>query len=365
LTNKGDDISIARPGGKRGQLTVAIRPLQSRHNAFVNLFGACIADSHFRTVQFSWRQLMSYDVVIFHWPDEFFGRHSPRGLWKAALKLFLLRFARRARGVRVIWVAHNAQPHDVEHSVRSARRFVGALDGIVHLSQHSCEIVRRQYDPSPRVRQVITVHGHYRHDAATRPQPFVAPDREVRLVYFGQVRPYKGVEDLVACAAELKDAGLRLKIVGVVQNESAAARVTEMARRAPHIELDLRQQPLSEAELEAEVDAAHGVVLPYRQVLNSGAALYALSRNRPLLAPRQGSLPELQSSVGQQWVRLYDADLTSTVLRDYVDAVRRGPDGTTVDLSAFDWSGIGEKIKGLLRTLTAADEEHDASSRPV
>ena len=342
----------ARGPGERERLTVAIRPLHSHHNAFVNRFGACVADSRFRAVPFLWRRLMRYDVVVFHWPDEFFASQPLHARWKAALKIHLLRLARLLRGVRLIWVAHNAQPHDTESSARSARPFLRALDGIVHLSQHSCEVLRAQYDRNPRTLELVTVHGHYRNDATTRPQPFVAPEREVRLLYFGQIRPYKGVEDLVSCAAKLAEAGVRLRVVGVVEDEPTAERVKEMARLAPHIQLDLRPAPLSEVELEAAVDAAHAVVLPYRRILNSGAALYALSRNRPLLAPCQGSLPELQIAVGRQWVHLYDQDLTGEVLRSFVDAVRNGSDATVVDLSAFDWSEIGEKIRSLLRRLT-------------
>ena len=278
--------------------------------------------------------------------------------WKSTLKLLLLHCARRVRGVRVIWIAHNAQPHDIESSARSALRFLSALDGIVHLSQHSCALLCAQYDMSPRTRQVVTVHGHYRDDAITPPQPFVAPNREVRLVYFGQVRPYKGVEELVGCVAQLQDTGVRLKVVGLVQDEPTAARVEEMARVAPNIQLDLRREPLSDTELETAVDGAHAVVLPYRRILNSGAALYAMSRNRMLLAPRQGSLPELRTAVGEQWVHLYDGDLTVTVLRAFVAAVRGGPDGTTADLSAFEWGGIAEKIQNLLRTLIAGGADH-------
>jgi beta-1,4-mannosyltransferase len=129
---------------------------------------------------------------------------------------------------------------------------------------------------------------------------------------------------------------------------------------SPNIELDLRPEPLTDAELEAAVDGAHAVVLPYRRILNSGAALYAMSRNRMLLAPRQGSLPELQTAVGGQWVHLYDGDLTVAVLRTFVAAVRGGTDLATPDLSAFEWGSIAEKIRGLLRTLLAGDADRGA-----
>src|SRR3546814_10110494 len=57
-------------------------------------------------------------------------------------------------------------------------------------------------------------------------------------------------------------------------------------------------------------DEADAVVLPYRDIVNSGSALLALSRFRPVIAPRLGSLIELQGQVGEDWLWLYDGPLT-------------------------------------------------------
>jgi hypothetical protein len=48
------------------------------------------------------------------------------------------------------------------------------------------------------------------------------------------------------------------------------------------------------------------VVLPYREILNSGTALLSLSFDRPVMMPRRGAGTELERSVGSDWLCLYD-----------------------------------------------------------
>jgi hypothetical protein len=86
------------------------------------------------------------------------------------------------------------------------------------------------------------------------------------------------------------------------------------------------------------------VVLPYRRILNSGAALFALSRNRPILAPRLGTLPELQDEIGPDWVDLYDGqDVTTESLARFSQRLRN-QDAPVADLSGYEWGPIGESI---------------------
>ena len=137
------------------------------------------------------------------------------------------------------------------------------------------------------------------------PAPAITP---VQLAYFGQIRRYKNVEILARIAAGLP-ADLSLMISGRRSHDDVARKIEEIAASARNIALDLRTEPLPDADLERLVDAAQGIVLPYQAILNSGAAIFALSRGRPVLAPRTGSLPELQATVGTNWVRLYDGEI--------------------------------------------------------
>jgi hypothetical protein len=92
------------------------------------------------------------------------------------------------------------------------------------------------------------------------------------------------------------------------------------------------------------------VVLPYRKILNSGAALHALARNKPVLAPRTGSLPELQQEVGEEWVRLFDGEIA----REHIEAFLAALPLLTAprpDLSAFEWTKVGADVTQFLHSL--------------
>ncbi|HTH96846.1 MAG TPA: hypothetical protein VL574_05470 [Stellaceae bacterium] len=267
------------------------------------------------------------------------------------MKLLALRFAKRIFGVRVAWVAHNAKPHDMAKTSILAPFFIRTLDGIIYLSAYSREVITALYAPGRHTRELITVHGHYRTATAAATKPPPLQNSCIQLLYFGQIRRYKNVDELIARIAELNDDRLFLTVAGTRKDETFAVQIEEAASSNPHIHLDLRQAPIPEPELEAMIDACHAVVLPYRDILNSGAALLALSRNRPILAPRRGSLPELQAKVGEDWVYLYDGDLSAEILHDFLTWLSLRRAGEVCDLSAFDWEPIGRSLGNFIGTL--------------
>jgi hypothetical protein len=66
--------------------------------------------------------------------------------------------------------------------------------------------------------------------------------------------------------------------------------------------------------------AADLIVLPFREVLNSGSAILSLALNRAVLVPDKGSMGELQRFAGTDWVRLYSGPLTPALLQEELDS---------------------------------------------
>ena len=112
--------------------------------------------------------------------------------------------------------------------------------------------------------------------------------------------------------------------------------------------------PSSDAKFEAIVDSADAVVLPYRNILNSGAALFALSRNRPVLAPNIGSLPELRETVGSDWIYLYHGEFNQCVLIDFIAWMRRTKRSEVAPLDSYAWSRIGRDLGEFIELIRAA-----------
>lgn len=67
--------------------------------------------------------------------------------------------------------------------------------------------------------------------------------------------------------------------------------------------------------LAREVSSAELVVLPYRDMHNSGTLLLALSLARPVLVPRTPNNVAVAAEVGPGWIFMYDGELDAGVIR--------------------------------------------------
>ncbi len=331
---------------------VALRPLTLPSNPFVDRFAEAVRAAPTETVSFepTLAAMSSADVIILHWPNEFLGVTSRR---KALWALAKVRLA-KAQGARLVWVAHNLGAHEGQGaSDMVARLFIDALDGVIYLSEASRALIAERYKLPAGIAEVVTVHGRY--DDATPPSNFLAPEpsQPVPIVNFGLVRRYKNLDKLVAAAGELPAGQARLLIAGMRFDADFAAEIAETASTSDAVRTDFRPAHLSDQELDAVIDAHAGVVLPYRAIMNSGAALLALSRNRPVMVPNLGSMPELRDQVGSDWVYLYDGEIDAAKLSGFVAWLRDHPRPPEADLSAFAWDRVAADLRPFLMQLAA------------
>jgi glycosyltransferase involved in cell wall biosynthesis len=329
---------------------LGLKPISATGNSFAGLFSRHIDDSSFEREAFEWGKLGGghYDIVVFHWPTEFF-RPSSR---KASLAL-LARMLRDKllHRTKFVWVVHNLAPHDggSMKSELTTRLFLRLLDGVILLSRHSLDELHRLYPQARSLPALVTVHGRYE-PLVGAPGDFVAAERRNRLLFFGMIRDYKNVDRLVAEARKVELTPFSLTVTGVCQDEELESRIREAAGEDMRVDLDIRNGFVPDEELERTIDAHDAVVLPYRNILNSGVALHALGRNKPILAPKIGSLPELQQEVGEEWVHLFDGEITA----DHITRFLTGLDACkspSPDLTAYEWQRVGNDVTGFLRTL--------------
>jgi glycosyltransferase involved in cell wall biosynthesis len=344
-----------RATDKRSDKTIiSLLPLRITWKTdFVNLLSQELSRRGYIAREFSWRSfgLKRTNFVFLHWPNEFFASRKKLAIAKSLVKLAIMRFAKVRWGAQFIWVAHNAAPHDAATSYAFIRRwFLRSLDGVIFLSEYSRGLINEMYPEIRECSALVTVHSHYRGAAATRESPSTRPFGNIKLVHFGLIRPYKNIEALVSAASSISS-GLDLLVAGMVMDRALSALIRDSARVSPHITLDFREAPITDAELETIVDSADAVVLPYKNILNSGAALFSLSRNRPVLAPNMGSLPELRDRVGKEWVYLYDGDFNQQVLVDFREWMFRTERASIAPLEGYELSRIGDDLRGFIEAM--------------
>jgi glycosyltransferase involved in cell wall biosynthesis len=238
-----------------------------------------------------WRERGRVRVLHYHWPERHFDVRRPFSALRFALRLALA----RALGYRLVWTVHNAAPHEGE---TSGWRLVRAVLCRLATQVVHCPAARAALGERGRNAIVIphgSYVGHYPDTIereAARAQLDLPADARV-LLAFGQVRPYKGLATLARTFAEMDTAGVRLVIAGrpVAGGDAGLAEV-----RDERIRLVLRAIP--DDEVQIFFAAADVVVLPYRSVLTSGAAMLAFSFGRGVVAPRLGCLADLERAGG-------------------------------------------------------------------
>jgi beta-1,4-mannosyltransferase len=289
---------------------------------------------------FSWRRALTdrYDVFHAHWPEALLHGTTPaRSLARRVLfRALLLRLRLRRPRVAVVRTVHNLRSH--ESGPRVERRLLERFDRLT-----SFWIRLNPTTPTPAQSPAMTIeHGDYRDWFGGVTVPAALPGR---LVYFGLIRPYKGVPALIHAFSELTvgpdDEALSLRVVGQPTSADIGAEVLLSATADDRVQVSLGHA--SDADLGAEVGQAELVVLPYREMHNSGAALLALSLARPILAPSNAVTEALRVEVGRAWVHTYSGVLTADVLRGALGRVRalRPPEpDARPDLSARAWPDI-------------------------
>jgi len=229
------------------------------------------------------------DVVILQW-------------WTGAVLHSYMRLARYAarRGAWIILEWHEGQ--DVgEALLPGTRQYVRALmprllsrvsGHIVH-SSFDLHAITSTYSISDIPVRVIP-HGAYDHLARVSQSRLASPDAPFRLLYFGVVRPFKGVEDLVEAFSLLtRDQAERFRLTIVGETWEGWTAPEAAIARSPHSDLIERvDRYVTDAEVGDYYDEADAVVLPYHRSSASGPLAIAMSAGLPVVVTAVGGLVE-------------------------------------------------------------------------
>jgi glycosyltransferase involved in cell wall biosynthesis len=293
--------------------------------------------------------------------------------------------AARALGATVLIEWHEVQ--DVgEVAIPGARRYVHTLvrpllrlaSGHVVHSEFDRHALEATYGLDLTRRTAIVPHGPYHHyvaapgspaaraaDAGPITAPAAPPagapsddDGVVDLLFFGVIRPFKGLEDLVEAFDGLDDdeaAGFRLTIAGEVwEGWGHAVEAAERSRHRGRITIIPRY--LSDAEASSAFAAADVVVLPYRRSSTSGPLHIAMAHGLPVVISDVGGLTE---SVADYEGALLVPPGDPAALRDVLRASRRLAGRRFA--STRSWDDVAAAYLALHRSATDAPATTDLS----
>jgi glycosyltransferase involved in cell wall biosynthesis len=273
------------------------------------------------------------NVLHVHWAEQAFWSASRVKAVRLTLAALIGILILKLRGVKIVWSVHNLVPH--EGGSKTFMQFLHLwvwtltwlIDGFVTLSPSTINVVRESLpNLSTKPATFIWIPPHVvatPADAMDWRKRHAIPDGARLFAYIGIIRPYKGVDDLIACFSRTKDSSIRLVIAGRVTSDEKARQLETAARSDGRIILKLGH--LSDSDLSEIVLASNAVVLPFRKILHSGTMIFALSCGRPVITPHGAYSNDLRNLVGAEWMLTYKGEFEESSFSDLISPTSAGP----------------------------------------
>jgi glycosyltransferase involved in cell wall biosynthesis len=254
---------------------------------------------------------------------------------------------------RVMTAHYVLPPEPSRRQVASARRAFGAMDAVVAHSEHGARRLREQVGLDPdRVR--VIHHGAFDYLTHLPEEKPLPPELEGAegpvILFFGLLRPYKGIDTLLEAFRRID--GAELWIAGNPRMD-----VEPLRRLAAEASGRVRFLPrfVEDAEIPAIMRRAGVVVLPYRDAEHSGVLYAALAFGKPLVLSAVGGFPEVADQGAAHLVPPEDpAALAATLSKLVTDEGARaelGEAAARAAAGAYSWDEAARQTLALYREL--------------
>ncbi|HEX8762607.1 MAG TPA: glycosyltransferase [Candidatus Saccharimonadales bacterium] len=302
------------------------------------------------------KRLQGFDVLHVHWTYPFQLPFSKGAVARACMEALASAtwLMTRLVGMKLVWTAHNARPHEpLFLDDRRAHRFLGNLaDRVIVHSAAALQQLREMGVRNDRC--TVIAHGNYigvYPDGISR----LAARRHLGLpadatifLFFGLIRPYKGVEQLLRVFSELQDAKVALIIAGKVQDYHLAKTIETFAITDDRLHVTLDR--IADDQLQFIFRAADFTVLPYEKSTTSGVSLLSASYACPIIAPGQAAFADIPKDMQISYAAggLADALRQATHLSDKEQKVMSAAARRYAE--DLGWDNIADQTVAFLET---------------
>jgi len=288
------------------------------------------------------------------------GRRSDLTHWQWVTWPPLDRFLVRPCGrPRIFTLHYPLPPADDLRGLRRERAFLGDFDAVVvHTAHGAARLSDEVGIGSERVH--VIPHGPLDYltrlpDEAPLPSELAAaPDDVPVILFFGLLRPYKGIDTLLEAFAEIE--GAELWIAGMPRMPLAP--LEQLAHRAPGT---VRFLPrfIADPEIPALLRRADVLALPYREIEQSGVLYTGLAFGKPMVLGDVGGLSEVgREQAAARLVPPGDAPALAAALRGLLGDPQERERLAAAALAAvegpFSWDEIAARTIDLYEALLGA-----------
>ena len=253
-------------------------------------------------------------------------------------------------GRPLVFTAHDVLPREPRPGqIAAHRRLLDRFDAVIVHSEHGRTRLVEELSVDPERVHVIP-HGAFAHLAAREGQPLPAElcNTEVPVcLCFGLMRPYKGIDVLLEAWSGIE--GAELWVAGMPRMDTSALR----AAAPPGVRFIERF--IGDDELGAYFRRADLLVLPYREIDQSGVLATALGFGKAMLLSDVGGFGEVAAAGAARLVPAGEApalhDALAELLTDGSERQRLAAAASALATGPCSWSAVAERTRALYEEL--------------
>lgn len=222
--------------------------------------------------------LLNIDIFHFHWLNSFLKHNKFISLFKSLSFVFYIVIL-KLKGTKITWTLHNTR-HSHNNNIIE-KLLVNVLyklsDNIIIHNTY-----QKQYIPKKYIKKVNYIYHH-------NYQPILSQTnnkKENYILYFGNISYYKGLDIAIKAYNEatlLNCDAYNFKIIGQCSDNNYYHYINNLIQKNYHNKICFINKFVSNDELEKLVKKASYVILPFRNITNSGSIIYALSCKKNII----------------------------------------------------------------------------------
>lgn len=265
------------------------------------------------------------DIIHLHWHHSFL--IEPRSRFKTVVKsiisLIQIVFL-KLLGVKLVWTVHNLRMHEHTHrdlEKRFTRILVQLSDIIIAHCQNAKAEISKEFNIKKDHKIAVIPHGNFINYYPNSISKDEARNKlnlsksKLTFLFFGEVRYYKGVLELIDTFKLLDPENVQLIIAGRPHDNKIIDEIKDRIIGSKNIYPILKFIP--DDELQIYMNASDIVVQPYRDIFTSGGIFLAMSFKKPIIAPCKGCIADTLDTEGSI---LYNSEERDGIFR----AMRKG-----------------------------------------
>ncbi len=294
-------------------------------------------------------------ILHLHWLHMYFDASNYLASLYKLFKFITGLIFLKLRGVKIVWTVHNFKSHDSIYplSDRICTWFVAHLaNAIISHSATAKEVITTNLSLKKTDKVYVVPHANYIEDYENNisckeaRQALKIPDSSIVMLFFGLIRPYKGIEKMLEAFEQLQSdqKQVYLVIAGKPMDDRLLKLIKSKAENKHNIKPILQFIP--NEKVQTYMNACDLVVCPYQEFLTSGALLLAMSFAKPCIAPRVGCMNEILSEAGGF---LYDPDSEYGLLQAMNEAISKRTDlkhmgqHNFLSIKKQNWNSVAKK----------------------